>query len=140
MGAFLKKYFLLISILFVVVLAISAWKFPSVAPVVGIIFLCFSLGIAISSIALKHRTAYREGKLTRFTFARNIFLDVFGILLAMALAALVAQCVSDLVAKQVVDKLLRFVAAVLVGLLVGIGVGLLVRQLWGHFVKTSPGG
>ncbi len=137
MGTFLKKYFLLISILFLVLLALSAWKFPSVAPVIGVIFLCFSLGMAIAAIVVKHRAAYREGKLTRFALARNIFLDVFGILLAMALAALLAQYVGNLIAKQVDGELLRFVVAMLVGLLVGIGVGTLVNRLWGRFSKLS---
>ncbi len=140
MGNFLKKHFALISILFLVVFVVCAWKFSSAAPLVGIVFLGVSLGIAIFAVVAKHWSAYREGKLTRFAVARNIGLDVFGILLAMALAALLSRYVSELVASQVDGALLRFVAGILVGLLVGIGVGMLVRKTWGHFVRTSPQG
>ncbi len=138
MSNFLKKYFVLITILFLLLLALSAWKFPSAAPVIGILFLVFSLGIAVSSVIAKHRAAYQEGRLTRFTFARNVCLDVFGILLAMVFAALLGRYVAELVAQQIDGALLRFAAGMLVGVVIGIGVGLLVRQLWGRFVKTSP--
>lgn len=138
MNNFLKKHFTLITILLIVALAVSAWKLPSIAPVIGIAFLCFTLGIAISSTVAKHRAAYREGKLTRFAFARNVCLDVFGILLAMVLAALLARYVAELVAKQIDGALLRFVIGMLVGILIGVGVGILVRQTWARFVKTSP--
>lgn len=139
MGNFLKKHFILITILFLIVFALSAWAFPSAAPVIGMIFLGFSLGIAIYSIVVKHRSAYREGKLTRFAFQRNVCLDVSGVLLAVVLAALLGRYVADLVAQQIDGALLRFAAGMLVGVLVGIGVGLLVRQAWGRFVKTTPG-
>ncbi len=138
MGNFLKKHFALISILFLFVFMFSAWKFRSAAPLVGVTFLGFSLGMAISAVVAKHAEAYREGRLTRLAFARNIFLDIFGILLAMALAALLGRYLSELAAKQVDGTLLRFVVGILVGLLVGIGVGILVRKTWGRFIKTSP--
>lgn len=72
-GNLSEKYFLLITILFLILLVLCAWKFPAAAPVVGIVFLCFSLGIAISSSVVKHRAAYREGRLNRFTLVRNVF-------------------------------------------------------------------
>ncbi|MBN2118139.1 MAG: hypothetical protein JW730_16300 [Anaerolineales bacterium] len=138
MGNFLKKHFILITILFLVVFALSAWKFPSAAPLIGMIFLCSSLGIAIFSIVVKHRSAYGEGRLTRFAFLRNVFLDVSGVLLAVVLAALLGRYAADLVAQQIDGAVLRFAAGMLVGVLVGISVGLLVRGAWGRFVKTTP--
>lgn len=137
MGTFLKKYFLLISILFLILLVLCAWKFPSAAPVVGVVFLCFSLGMAISSSVVKHRTAYQGGQLTRFTFLWNVLLDVFGILLAMIIAALLAQYVSDLFVKQFAGGLLRVAMAILVGLLAGISVGLLVNRVWARLVART---
>jgi hypothetical protein len=137
MGAFLKKYFLLISVVFVILLVLCAWKFPSAAPGIGIAFLCFSLGMAISSSVAKHRATYREGKLTRLAFSRNVSLDALGILLTVILAALLAQYVSGLVARQIAGELLRITAAILVGLLVGIGVGLLVNRIWARFVTRT---
>ncbi len=138
MGNFLKRYFGLISILFLFVFVLSAWKFRSAAPLVGIVFLGFSLGMAVSAVVAKHGEAYREGRLTRLAFARNIFLDLLGVLLAVALAALLGRYLSELVAKQVDGTLLRFVVGMLVGLLVGISVGIFVRRTWGRFIKTSP--
>jgi hypothetical protein len=138
MGNFLKKYFLLISLLFIVLFVFTAWQFPSVAPALGIVFFCISMGIAISAIIAKHRPDYQAGRLTRSAFVRNIGLDVFGVLLAVVLAALLARYVAELVQKQIDGKLLRLIAGVLVALVIGIGVGMLVRQLWGRLVKTSP--
>ena len=73
MGTFLKKHFVLISILFLALFMLSAWKFPTAAQAVLIAFVGFSLWAAISSIVVKHQVAYREGKLTRFAFRAQCF-------------------------------------------------------------------
>jgi hypothetical protein len=136
---FLKKHFVLITILFIVSLAISAWEFPAVAPAIGVALLVFSLGIAISSSLTKHKAAYHAGKLTRFAVIRNVFLDILGILPATILAALLGWYIAGLIGKQIDGVLLRFAVRMLVAIAIGIGVGILVRQVWGRFVKTSPG-
>ena len=128
----------LIPFLLLLVLLLSLWLLPSATPVLGISLIVISLSIAIFSFFKKHRTAYLQGRLTRLGFARNVFLDVFGILLAMTIAALLGKYLAELVAQQIDSALLRLVTGMLVGVVIGIGVGLFVRQLWGRFVKTSP--
>ncbi len=127
-----------IPFLLLLVLILSMWLLPSATSALGIALIVLSLGIAVSSVIAKHRDAYREGRLTRLAFARKVCLDVFGVLLAMVLAALLGRYVAELVAQQIDGALLRFVIGMLVGVVIGIGVGLLVRQIWGRFVKTSP--
>lgn len=127
----------LIPFLLLLVLLLSMWLLPSATSVLGIALIAISLSIAVFSILRKHRTAYLQGRLTRAALVRNTFLDVSGILLAVALAGLLGRYVVGLVTRPISNDLARLIAGILLGLLVGIGVGLLVNRAWGRFVKTS---
>jgi hypothetical protein len=127
-----------ILILFLLLVVVSSWKSPSATPVLGIALIVVSLAIAFFFVFRKHRMAYLEGKLTRAAFVRNTCLDVFGILLAVALAGLLGRYVAGVVAMPIRNDLIRLLAGVIIGLLVGAGVGTLVFRLWGRFIKLSP--
>ncbi len=121
----------------ILVLLLSSWLFPSATPALAAAVLLFSLGIAIFVVLKKHRTAYLQGQIAHWTFVRNIFLDLFGILLAVVLAGLLARYVAGIVTKPIGSATARVAAGIVLGLLAGIVVGALVNNLWGRFVKTS---
>jgi hypothetical protein len=126
-----------IPFLLLLVLILSMWLLPSATTALGIALIAISLAIAVVSIIRKHRTSYLQGRLTRAAFLRNTFLDIFGILLAVALAVLLSRYVVGLVTRPLNNDTTRLMVGILIGLLVGIGVGILVSRAWGHLVKTS---
>jgi len=127
-----------ILILFLLLIVVSSWKSPSATPALGMALIVISLSIAFYSVFRKHRMAYLEGKLTRAAFVRNTYLDVFGILLAVALAGWLGRYVAGVVVMPIRNDLIRLLAGAVIGLLVGAGVGTLVCRLWGRFIKLSP--
>ena len=127
--------FLLVPIL---VLILAAWLSPSAAPALAIGLILISLGFAIFAAVRRHRTAYRQGQITRPAFARNIVLDVAGILLAVTAAGLLGRYVAQRLAGPIDNALIRMVAGILIGMLVGIAAGLLVNWAWSRLLaKTS---
>ncbi len=126
-----------IPFLLLLVLILSMWLLPSATPAFGISLVVISFGIALFAILKKHSAAYRLGRIRQSTLFRRIFLDVFGILLAVALAALLGRYVAGLVARPISNDLWRLIATILIGLLVGMGVGILVSQLRGRLIKIS---
>jgi predicted membrane protein len=126
-----------IPFLLLLVMLLSMWLLPSATPALGIALVMISLALAFFSVLMKHRTAYREGRITRMLLLRNVFLDMFGILLAMTLAMLLAKYVAGIATQPIDNDLARLIASIIVGMLVGIAVGMSVNGVWGRFVKTS---
>lgn len=126
-----------IPFLLLLVMLLSIWLLPSATPVLGIALVVISLVLAFFSILTKHRTACREGRITRMILVRNVFLDMFGILLAMTLAILLAKYVVRIATYSIDSDTARLIASILIGMLVGIVVGISVNGIWGRFVKTS---
>ena len=81
-----KNYRTLISVALLLVVLFFAWLFPVAGLILGVTFLLFSLIIASLAVIGKHREAYRQGQITRAIFIRNIFVEILGVLIAMALA------------------------------------------------------
>jgi hypothetical protein len=127
-----------IPLLLLLVLLLSMWLLPTATPALGMVLIVVALSMAFVSILMKHRTAYRQGKITRAAFVRSTFLDVLGILLAVVLAALLSRYVVGVVTRSIAHDLARLIAGILAGLLVGMGVGLVVNRAWRRLVKTSP--
>ena len=88
-------------ILFLLLIASSLWKFPVATPVLSIDFLLLTVAIAVVSIFRKHKEAYRQGKITRGVFARNVSIEIIGILLAMTLAGILGRYIAQLAAEQI---------------------------------------
>jgi hypothetical protein len=75
-----------ISILFLLLLVVSSWKFAAAMPVLSIVLIVISLSLAFFPILSKHRTAYTQDKLTRAAFVRSVRLvGVCGLLSSVAL-------------------------------------------------------
>jgi F0F1-type ATP synthase assembly protein I len=128
-----------IPFLLLLVLILSMWLLPSATPALGMALILIGLSTAFFSILMKHRTAYRQGKLTRAAFVRSTLLDVLGISLAVVLAGLLGRYVVGLVTPSIDNDTVRVITGIIAGLLVGVGVGLSVNWTWGRLVKTSPG-
>ena len=137
MATFFRKYSTPILFFLLVTLLILAWLFPSAGLILGIIFLLFSFFIASSAVLEKHREAYRQGKIRRSIFIRNVILEMTSILLAMLLAGLLGRYMAGIATRQIDNDLTRVVAGIMVGLLVGMGVGTFARKTWGRFAKID---
>lgn len=127
----------LVGLLLLVILVILMWFFPSAMPVFGMSLLLLSFGVVILPIIKKQRELYKRGNLTSGELVRKIALEVFGILLAMALAGLAGRYLGQIVITQTSNELIKLIAGILIGLLAGIGVGVLVQRTWGQMIKTS---
>jgi hypothetical protein len=137
MIAFFRKYSTPILLFLLLTLLILARLFPSSGLILGIIFLFFSFFIASSAVLEKHRQAYRQGKITRRIFIRNVLLECTGILLAMLLAGMLGRYIAEIATRQIDSGLIKVVAGITVGLLVGIGVGTFTRITWGRLAKVG---
>ena len=137
MAAFFRKHSTPILFFLLVTLLILAWLFPSAGLILGIIFMLFSFFIASSVVLEKHKEAYRQGKITRGIFIRNVLLEGTGILLPMILAGLLGRYMAGIATRQIDNDLTRVIAGIMVGLLVGMGVGTFVRKTWGRFAKID---
>ena len=132
-----KKYLPIISIILLPVILFFLWRYPFAITVFGIAFLLFSLAVATASIFKKHREACLQGKITRGIFARNVFFEIFGILLAMTLAGLFGRYIVEIATWQIHNDSIKLIAGILLGLLAGMGMGVLVKRTWGRLVKPS---
>ena len=131
-----KKYLPIIFVTLLLAIIIFLWQYPSFTSALGIAFLLFSLAAAISSIFKKQREAYLQSKITRGAFMRNVLLEIFGILLAMALAGLLGRYIAEIAIKPIHSDLTKLIAGIVIGLLVGLGLGIIVIRTWGRLVKT----
>ncbi len=130
-----KNYRTLISVALLLVVLFFARQFPAAGLILGMTFFLFSLIIASLAVIGKHREAYRQGQITRAIFIRNIFVEILGVLIAMALAVLLGRYIAQIATEHINNALTKFIAGILIGLLVGIGVSILVKHAWGRIVK-----
>src|SRR6266498_4749071 len=140
MTIFFRKHSTPILFLLLVTLLLLCWLFPSAGLLLGIIFLFFSFFITSSAVLEKHREVYRQGKIRRGVFIRNVLLEGAGILLAMLLAGVLGRFLAGIATRQIGDGLIRVMAGILVGMLVGMGVGTFARKACGRLAKVSPQG
>jgi hypothetical protein len=119
---FLKKYSTLLSVVFLLAIFISLSLFPSATPVLGIVFLLFSLAIAISSIFKKHKQAENP----RPKIAKDILILILTLLLIIFLGGLAGMFANHYAS-------LRF------GAVVGLVTAMAVSFVVGYFVKKGVG-
>jgi uncharacterized protein YacL len=137
MTTFFRKHSTPILLVLLVTLLLLSWLFPSSGLLLGIIFLFFSFFITSSAVLEKHREAYRQGKIARRVFIRNVLLEGTGILLAMLLAGLLGRYMAAIATRQIDNGLVRVIAGIVVGMLVGMGVGTFARKTWGRVTKAG---
>jgi hypothetical protein len=109
---------------------------PSHTPIYGGWVWLISFPAASLVVVRKHRRQYLQGLVPRTVFLRNASVELFGILLAMALAGLVGRYAAQIATEQVDHGLARLITGVTVALLAGTGAGLLVKRTWGRLTKV----
>jgi len=93
--------------------------------------------LAVVSTFKKHRNLYLKGKITRNVFLRNTALDIFGLLLATALAGLLGRYLSQTMTLRINQSLTGIMISILIGLLIGACVGLIVKRTWGRLITAQ---
>lgn len=131
----MKKYIKLLPILIMVVTLLLLWKIPVATPILAIAIVIFSLATAILTVFKKNRKAYLQGKITHGVFARNILVEILGILLAMTLAGLLGRYLAQLAIAKITNELIKLIASIVIGSLAGMGVGFAMKRTWGQLLK-----
>ncbi len=138
MLTFLESRWPLISIFLLLVLLAALVFFPPAAGTLAIVILLLSVGMSIFLVVNRQIRAYCENKIDRAVLARNIFVEIVGILLAIVLALFFAQLAIRMIASLVGGGWLSIVIALLTAILVGMGVNWLIKVTWGRLAKLKP--
>jgi hypothetical protein len=137
----LEKNWPYLSILLLLILLAVPFMWPQATATLGVIAVVLGVGAVIVFRVAGHVRAHREGKLDRAGLTRNILVDVPGLLLTMAAAALAGraagQFAGEAAGKAGWGQLGEILAALLAGLVVGVVVGLLVKALWGRLARAQ---
>ncbi len=110
----------LIALLLFVAMLLSIWWLPTLAPVLGVLFLFISLAISVSSILKKHKDAeniYRK-------ITKDILILIFTLLLVIAFGGLAGRY-----ANHYATQRFGVVVGILTALAASFAAGYLVR--WG---------
>ena len=131
----MKKYIKFLPILIMVVTLLLLWKIPVATPILAIAIVIFSLATAILTVFKKNRKAYLQSRITRGVFARNILVEILGVLLAMTLAGLLGRYLAQLAIAKITNEVIKLIASIVIGLLAGMGVGFATNRTWGQLLK-----
>ncbi len=139
----LEKSWPIITILFILGILASLFFWPSITLLLSLIVMGVGLAAIITFTVQRHIQAHDQGRMTRPLLARNIVVDLTGILLTMAAVILVTGKAGAYVG-QVAGRAWGVTAGILsslaAGLVVGFGVSLLVRWGWGKLTKPRRAG
>ena len=121
---------LLTIVVFMLIMAMFVFGllFPPAKAFIGIVLLSSSLALASIGVVKKQKESYRQGKISRFVYLRNVILEVTGILLTMILAGFLGRCIAEIATRQINNDLTKIVVGILVGLSVGISIGILAKM------------
>jgi len=104
---------------------------PRISGAFSIAVLLISLGLAIVFIVRRQLKSYRSGKTNRAGMLRNITVEIFGLLLTIALAFLIVVRVIRMM--NLSSGLWEMGIAIFLSLLIGLVIGWLVKVTWGRF-------
>ena len=131
----IEKLWLYFAIVFLIVVLVSLFLWPTITqPLVWILTLLIT-GMAIIFTVRRRIQAYHQKRIDRLTLFRSIGLDIAGILLTIVAAVRLAEKAGDYFGRAVggaVEAIrpgLGFSAAILTGLLTGVLVGLVIAIL-----------
>ena len=127
-----KKPHTLIAISLTLTLVVSVLYFPISAQIVSMLVLLISIGMAILLILRKHWETYQQAECTREKMIRNLFFDIFGLLLTMGAAMYVGRLAGGYVGLRV-----GFWFGLLAGFLGGFTAAWAVRSVWGRLIRVE---
>ena len=127
---------LTISLLFLLVLFLTARLYPPVGVTLGIIVLLFGLAATVYGVVKKNWEAYLQGRISTGVAVRNSILEITGILLAMLLAGRIGSPLAEMVTSQIGHEIIRLIAGLVIGLLAGAAIGALVKGVSSRMVRN----
>ncbi len=133
----IEKYWPIISILLLLVLIAVLLFAPIVVGAFAIAMLILSLSIAIFFIVRRQMQVHRKNKIDRATMLRNIFFEVLGLSLTIALSVLLAQIVARTISPLMGNGWLSIGIVFGLSMLGGVGAAWLVKVTWGRLTKFS---
>jgi len=126
----LESHWLFISISLLLILLAVLFFMPSISGTISVATLLVSLGMAIVFIVRRQLKSYRSGKTNRAGMLRNITVEIFGLLLTIALAFLIVVHVIGIM--NLSSGLWEMGIAIALSLLIGLVIGWLVKVTWGR--------
>ena len=142
----LEKSWPIISIVFTLLILASLFFLPGATRVLSLAVMFLGIIAILTFTVRRHVQAHRQGRITRPAMRRNIIIDLFGLLITMAIVILVAgmagtSAVLRLAQDQAAGQAWGMTWGVLAGLLAGIAAGVLVslfvRWGWGKLWKLG---
>ncbi len=135
----IKKYWPLVSILFLLSIIASSLLWPQAARPLAWTALCLGLGLAIFATVRRDYQPYKQGLIPRRAFVCRLAIDLLGILLTTAAAISAASWAGRAAAQAVWDATallwVTMLASLAAGLAAGMGAGGLARFLWGWLFR-----
>jgi TRAP-type uncharacterized transport system fused permease subunit len=135
----LEKRWPFISILLLLVLLTALIFSPSSAGTFAIVILFLSLGTAIFFIVRRQIQAYRKNQIDRPTLVRNIYFEVLGLLITVALAVLLAQVIIGVINPLMGNNWLSIGIIIGLSMLGGLGAAWLVKLTWDRLIRSKMG-
>ena len=139
MISFLESRWPIISILLLFVLLFALIFSPSSAGTLAIAMLILSLGMAVFFIVRRQIQSFRENKIGRATLARNIYFEILGLLITIALSILLAQLIAGSINPLMGSGWLSVGITIGFSMLGGLGAAWLVKVTWGRLLKSKLG-
>jgi len=78
---------------------------------------------------------YLQGRMSRMAFARNVLLEIIGILIAMTIAGLIYKWIAEAFIVPLPGGEFRFILNITAALSIGAAVGLLMKRTWGKLIN-----
>ena len=95
--------------------------------------------MAVFFIVRRQIQTYRQNQIDRFTLARNIYFEVLGLSLTIALSILLAQIIAGTINPLMGSDWLSIGITIGLSMLGGLGAAWLVKVTWGRLVKSKLG-
>ncbi len=130
MLTFLESHWPYISILLLLVLLTALLFVPFIAGAFSIAMLVLSTGMATVFTMNKQIQAYHKEPVDRAAMFRNIFFEVLGLLITVALAIFLVQVIVGIATPLIGGGWLGIGITIALSLLVGLGAAWLVKVTW----------
>jgi len=137
MFANLLRYWTPLSIILILVLFAGAFFVPVWANAIALAVVLLSLSIAAYSIVHKHIRLHQGKPTNKIKTARNILLEMTGILLAMLMAGLLGRYGVGTITGQIDNELMKLIVGIIMGMLIGLTTGVVIQRAWGRLVEIS---
>jgi polyferredoxin len=145
----LEKLWPYIAIVFLIIVLVSLFLWPSITQPLVWILIVIITGMAIAFAVRRRIRAYRQNRIDRPTMLRGIGLDIARILITICIAILLAWKAGDYFGRAVGEAVepihpgwgsaAGILAGMLTGVVIGLGVAIIVQWIFGFLERLSLG-